>query len=383
MSPLDRRAKSKCLVSSRIFRVILLLVILRSFSFSYFYGLSSEVFPGPGVMQAVTRSGPRDMRPIAKKGLLCVDQTQGRLNNIIIQLLVMLHMGMAINRTVLITGNMASAFESYDFEHFNLNFQLGQERSSFKPFLVDPRIRECYNGTATSSGGMSIANRIRQFDQKTLLEPVATLAKKSSWYFLGRPKPPFYVDFFSVLQPTKAIGNKVDDFIKRTFQGKPFVAVHLRNLEGACKGMTESLELCCPTRDTVVKILHGKGMSSHMPIFVANDRQCPDQVIEEYRKHGDILGFSGECEHSECPVLDFEICIHAALFVGTLASTADMNIREMRTERMKLPGGASVLSLKEQTLRNENVTALTRNWIPGAFRWIRDCEKRKNKFPCV
>jgi hypothetical protein len=249
---------------------------------------------------------------------------------------------------------------------------------------VDPSIPECYNGTETSKGGSSIAKRIHDFDQQTLGDPVATLGKKSSWYFLGRPKAPFYVDFFSVLQPTKAIANKVDDFIKRTFQGRPFVAVHLRNLEGACKGMTESLELCCPTRDTVVKILQGKGMSPHMPIFVANDRQCPEQVIEEYREKGDILSFSGECEHSECSVLDFEICVRAALFVGTLASTADMNIREMRTERMKLPGGTSVLSLNENTLQKENVTALTRNWIPGAFKWIRDCEMtRKNKFPCV
>mmetsp|Transcript_5096 Transcript_5096/g.8362 ORF Transcript_5096/g.8362 Transcript_5096/m.8362 type:complete len:114 (-) Transcript_5096:105-446(-) len=112
--------------------------------------------------------------------------------------------------------------------------------------------------------------------------------------------------------------------------------------------------------------------------------QCPDDVINGYKMHGDILGFNGDCQGSECAVLDFEICVQAALFVGTLASTADMNIREMRSERMKLPGSTSILSLKEETWKRENETALTRNWIPGAFKWIKDCENvRKNKFPCV
>lgn len=390
-------------LSLSLTRGFLLILVLRGATFSYFYRFSEQDsfndavaslgFSVPSTKNgrdvytqassSITRGGT-DTRPVAKKGYICVDKTQGRLNNIIIQLLVILNVGQTINRTVLVTENMASAFEFYDFDHFNLKFQQTKSPSTFLPMLVDRSIDKCYNGTGIPKGGSSISKRIQQFDRKTLGEKVAIVGGKSSWYFLGRPKPPFYADFFSALWPTKAISIKVDQFLQNTFQGKPFVAVHLRNLEGACTGMTESLELCCPTRDTVMGILQRKGVSLEIPIFVANDKQCPDSVINGYKSKGDVLGFNRDCEGSECAVLDFEICVQATLFVGTLASTADMNIREMRTERRKLPGSTSILSLKEETWKKENATALTRNWIPGAFKWIKDCENaKKNRFPCV
>jgi hypothetical protein len=99
------------------------------------------------------------------------------------------------------------------------------------------------------------------------------------------------------------------------------------------------------------------------------------------------LGYDGNCEGTECVVIDFELCVRAEFFVGNTASTGDWNICEWRVAR----GGdkfrnTTILSLKKAFLKKENYTARTR-YLGGHNGWLKDCNdvtpSRRARKPCV
>lgn len=150
--------------------------------------------------------------------------------------------------------------------------------------------------------------------------------------------------------------------------------------------MADDKSLCCPHLEKVLTIAESRGFSRELSIFVADDGQCDEKIREAYKERGAVMNYQGDCQGTECAVLDFELCARANFFVGTLSSTGDMNIREWRSARGHT-GSSSVLSLKNTTVAKENYTAMTRYFQPGYWGWLEDCDNmptnKRARHPCV
>lgn len=249
-------------------------------------------------------------------------------------------------------------------------------------------------------GGMkelTVPGRFRSIDEQTADWPVVTVSNNDIWYWLGRPPEHFYARYFGGLVPKTEFNSIANAFIENELHtnyfdnpSREFTAVHLRFLEGHCEGLADDISLCCPSLNTVLSIMKSRNVSLGVPMFVASDGQCAEDIVKDYRSFGAIMGISHipgkyPCEGTECAVLDFELCSRSTFFVGLLGSTAAMNIRECRTARGHA-GNTSVLSLKESTVKKENWTAMTRYYL-GHNGWGSDCEnldpfKRRSR-PCL
>merc|ERR1712086_212191 len=138
----------------------------------------------------------------------------------------------------------------------------------------------------------------------------------------------------------------------------------------------------------VQELLMERGGNLMNPLFVANDRQCPQDVLRSYTNATDpvVMGYEGICEGVECAVLDFELCVHAEVFVGNLKSSGDMNIREWRLARYGKPGRTSVLSRSAEALALEARHEFLTRYIVGHWRFSPDCNNagaRQRAKPCV
>ena len=165
-------------------------------------------------------------------------------------------------------------------------------------------------------------------------------------------------------------------------------AHHLRFYEGNCGNGNYDTDLCCPKLGYVQEVLIERDASIIDPLFVANDRQCPENVIRSYTNATDtvIMGYSGSCEGTECAVLDFELCVRSNVFVGNLKSSGDMNIREWRLARFNKTGRASVLSRHKDVVDLEKKCKYLTRYIVGHFKFRPDCNAvggRQRNQPCV
>ena len=341
-----------------------------------------------------------DQRAVSPKGLLCIDGSKGRINNIILQTLTGMYFAMHINRTFAIPSEMSAIF---DMERLN-SLIATPEEYKYKPIVTwdeaeaeaeaeadqdyntnssSKKKMTCVKSNYTISRELDVLGRFERIDNSTKDLKLLSIHNNDIWYFLGKPSESFYAKFYHALAPKPIISSKANEFTTQVFGPDPkYNSVHLRHLEGHCHKLSESKELCCPSVNTVTQILKSRGADTSLPIFVANDGQCPDDILDGYKERNNtIMGYSGRCDDSiigfeqqisVCGIIDFEIAVWAQHFVGNFASTGDMNIREWRVHRGMFSGSTSVLSLENSTIARENTTALTRNWY-YQLKWAQDC----------
>lgn len=332
-----------------------------------------------------------DTRPVAPNGYLCIFGAKGRLNNLILQNLVGIHMAHHLNRTLLMDAEVS---KYYDIDRLSLTVYPDS------PYLAAARI-DGDDGNDDGPGcaspqqisphsidhGMTILDRFNDYDRQTSGINLASVDNNDVWYWLGRPPEEVYGRFFRGLVPRRAYQEKVNAFMqRRKLRDRPYNALHLRHFEGKCGNF--DTDLCCPKMNYVQDILTERFGNLLHPLFVANDGQCPDEVLRTYANATDpvIMGYDGSCDGTECAVLDFELCVHAEVFVGNLKSSGDMNIREWRMARSDKPGMTSVLSRRPEILQLEERTEYMTRYFVGHWGMRSDCSQvggRQRNLPCV
>lgn len=337
---------------------------------------------------ATSAASHNDTRPVAPGGYLCVHGAKGRLNNLILQNLVGLHMAHHLNRTLLVDPEVGTYYDvdrlsltAYADSPYRAAAEMGQSphASCGSPQRISPyRIDH----------GRTIPERFDDYGAQTEGKDLASVDNNDVWYWLGRPPEEVYADFFRGLVPRKPYMDKVDAFLdERNLGSGSFNAVHLRNFEGKCG--YHDVDLCCPKMGHVQSIIVERGGSLLDPLFVASDGQCAEDVRRSYTNATDpvIVGYDGPCAGTECAVLDFEACVRAAgVFVGNLKSSGDMNIREWRTARFGRAGRTSVLSRDGEMAAMEAKHVHVTRYVVGHWRWRPDCGAvgpAKRGQPCV
>ena len=290
-----------------------------------------------------------------------------------------------LNRTLLVDPEVS---KYYDIDQMSLMTYADS------PYLAAMSI-ENSNYTCSHPNGISphsisrgtILERFADYNTQTKDLKLASVDNSDIWYWLGRPPEDIYKRFFGGLVPRQVFQKKVHEFMQEhQLQSNPYNALHLRYFEGKCGNFDQ--DLCCPKLDYVQEILIERNGSLTVPLFIANDRQCPEEVLVTYTNATDpiIMGYNGTCEGTECAVLDFELCIHAEIFVGNIKSSGDMNIREWRLARYDKPGRTSVISRMAETLAMEEEHEFVTRYIMGHWRFSPDCDKvgpRQRNKPCV
>jgi len=308
--------------------------------------------------QIVHHPSYNDTRPIAPNGYLCVFGTKGRLNNKIVQNLVGLHMARRINRTLLVDPEVS---EYYDVDRLSLSVSPDSPYAAAVPMTND---NECGDPKLISpydiDRSLNIMGRFDRYGEQTRAVRLASVDNTDVWYWLGRPPEDAYMKFFAGLVPRRSYIDKVDAFLDgHGLRDGSYNALHLRYFEGRCGDL--DLDLCCPKLDYVNEILVERDGDARAPLFVANDGQCPPDVLGSYTAANDdnnnatnttigdaaatdnnagvgsvatiLNGYDGPCTGTECAVLDFELCVRSSIFVGNLKSSGDQNIREWRVAR--------------------------------------------------
>ena len=242
----------------------------------------------------------------------------------------------------------------------------------------------------TINHALTILERIKDYNKQTSGKgELVSVDNNDVWYWLGRPPEDVYERFFRGLIPKREILEKVNAFMAKHKIGQedaPYNALHLRHFEGKC-GHNDK-DLCCPLLEHVQGIVVEHGGNILDPLFVANDRQCPELVQVSYTNATNetdiIMGYDGPCDGTECAVLDFELCIHADVFVGNLKSSGDMNIREWRLARYNKVGWTSVLSRQKDAMEMEAKTKYITRYVMGHWRFRPDCSNTRDRGkPCV
>mmetsp|Transcript_12833 Transcript_12833/g.29496 ORF Transcript_12833/g.29496 Transcript_12833/m.29496 type:complete len:368 (+) Transcript_12833:126-1229(+) len=314
----------------------------------------------------------RDERPVGSNGYLCIHGAKGRLNNLILQNLVGVHMAHHINRTLLVDDEVA---KYYDVDALSLSTF---PNATFRVAMPLSGVNEtCYNpsGRYNINHRLTITERFEEFQEQTQQQhSVAAVDNSDVWYWLGRPPEDVYGRFFRGLILRDVYQRKVEEFLrKHNLHEDSFNAVHLRFFEGQC-GRFETY-LCCPKLGYVQDLIMESNGSLLSPLFVANDRQCSEEILATYTNSTDpvLVGYDGECDGTECAVLDFELCVQSHTFVGNVKSSGDMNIREWRVARYKKPKYSSIISRDPDILKMENETTHLTRYIIGHWRFRPDC----------
>ena len=226
----------------------------------------------------------RDTRPPGPNGYLCIHGAKGRLNNLILQNLVGVHMAHHVNRTLLVDDEVA---EYYDVDALSLGafpdapFRVAAPLGGSNVTCPDPKGEYEYS----IDRGLTIEGRFEQFEEQAQRRPqpgVAVVDNSDVWYWLGRPPEDVYGRFFRGLVLRDVYRGKVEEFLGRHgLRDDSFNAVHLRFFEGKC-GQFET-HLCCPKLGHVQELIEEGGGSLLSPLFVANDRQCPVEVLRRTR----------------------------------------------------------------------------------------------------
>ena len=346
----------------------------------------------------------QDLRPVAPNGYLCVFGAKGRLNNLIIQNLVALYMAQHTNRTLLVDHEVASY---YDIAHLSIHVA-ALPNHKWRAAMAMPPNETCPNPVEASpytiAKQQNVVGRFENYHQQTRHLNLTSVDNNDIWYWLGRPPSSFYHAFFGHLQLQRKYASKVDDFLALQQQlvaagRRNYHALHLRWLEGHCHGMADDKALCCPTRDAVMDIIQKAGGDASWPLLVASDGQCDAAILQTYNRTNNnnnnnnnsqiIMGYTGPCQGTECAVLDFALCVAAqGVFVGNTASTADLNIAEMRRTTRSKNGLVSIVSRTQrvQQLQASNLS-ISRHLTPGYWKWWPDCDdmtvQQRNRRPCA
>jgi len=328
-----------------------------------------------------------DTRPIAPNGYLCIFGSKGRLNNKILHNLVGIYMANYLNRTLLVDPEVS---QYYDIDRLSLTTYPDYPYMAAMP-IESSNIATCGNPNQVSpytlNHFLNIIERFDEYHEQTRDKQVAAVGNTDAWYWLGRPPEHVYRNFFQGLIPRSVYQDKVTAFLQmHKLHDNPYNSLHLRYYEGNCGHY--DLDLCCPKLDYVHEILVERDGSIMDPLFIANDGQCPSDIIQSYTNTSKriIMGYNGTCEGTECAVIDFELCIHAEIFVGNMKSSGDWNIREWRLARYDKMGMTSVLSRSAEVLAMEERTKFMTRYIMGHWRFRPDCNDigaKQRKDPCV
>jgi len=292
-----------------------------------------------------------------------------------------------LNRTLLVDPEVS---KYYDIDQLSLT-TFGESPYLAAMPIENSKHTSCGNPNQISpytiNHGENILGRFDGYKRQTEGLSLASVDNTDAWYWLGRPPEDFYMKFFQGLVPRQTYQDKVNSFLeKHQLQQNPYNALHLRYFEGKCGNF--DTDLCCPKLDYAQEILVERNGNIMDPLFIANDGQCPPDVLRSYTNATDtvIMGYSGPCDGTECAVLDFELCIRADMFVGNMKSSGDCNIREWRLARYDKPGRTSVLSRQAETLAMEERTTFMTRYIVGHWRFVPDCNQvgpRQRSKPCV
>ncbi|KAL7529273.1 hypothetical protein ACHAXR_002877 [Thalassiosira sp. AJA248-18] len=328
-----------------------------------------------------------DTRPVAPNGFLCVFGAKGRLNNLILQNLVGIYMAHHLNRTLLVDPEVS---KYYDID--SLSLAIYPESPYLAAMPIEKSDHTCKPpqqiSPHTINHALTILERFDDYNKQTKGRSLASVDNNDAWYWLGRPPENIYKKFFTGLIPRQVYRDQVHHFMQEhDLLQNPYNALHLRYFEGRCGHV--DLDLCCPKLTHVQMLLLERDGSIINPLFVANDRQCPEDVLRSYINATDpvIMGYDRPCHGTECAVLDFELCVQADIFVGNLKSSGDMNIREWRLARYDKPGRTSVLSRQPETMAMEKRTTFMTRYVMGHWRFRPDCSEvapgQRSSKPCV
>lgn len=357
---------------------------------------------GANERSAVAAPTYNDTRPVGRNGYLCVWGSKGRLNNKILHNLVGIYMAHRLNRTLLVDDEVSVY---YDVDRLSLTTYPDAGHRVAMSILDSPHGRTCGNPSQVSpynlNRALMIPERIDQYGAQTSGREVASIDNSDAWYWLGRPPESVYAAFFKGLVPRKVYSDKVDSFLADKGLGdRAYNALHLRYYEGNC-GRYDA-DLCCPVLDRVYEILLERGGCILDPIFVANDGQCPPDVLKSYAvdsasnangtaasmNQAIVMGYDGPCSGTECAVLDFELCVRSSgVFVGNMKSSGDLNIREWRLARYGMEGRTSVLSRDAEMKAWEGKHEYVTRYVMGHWRWRPDCgavsPRERGSKPCA
>lgn len=282
-------------------------------------------------------------------GVICTHGAAGRLNNIIIHERKALKLAWDLGRT-LVASQEVSLY--YDVERLSLGLFPELTFRMIVPY--DETL--CYGsgGFVNEEDVLTIGKQVYRVEndpEAQLSKLIEKLGNKeqavvSGWdLFYKYPDAPTYFihSMMGHLYPRPDLMAIVDNFIDNSFRNNPFVAVHLRNLEGGCKSI-----MCNPTYETTKKRIRKLLPKQfwEFPIFVASDGQKPD-VENTYRHIDNVYFFTGSCIGTGCAVIEFEICSRANAFFGTKESTSDTNIDLWRQYRTVSINGINIPSIMD------------------------------------
>lgn len=262
-------------------------------------------------------------KEISPFGVICTHGAAGRLNNIIIHERSALYIAWMLNKTLVASPEITNY---YDID------KMGIEMFPEVPFkMIVPYDQSlCDESIIWTIGDNIKRDETNQLQQLINIIQDKTKATVSGWdLFYKYPPPPGYFaeSFMGHFHVRPDINQIVDEYIKEFFGNQPFVAVHLRDLEGGCKS-----DKCNPTYGRTRQIMaeHLPSQYHNLPIFVASDRQRPEI---EATYHNRAMFFNKPCVATGCAVIDFEICSRSNMFIGTSESTSDTDIALWRKSR--------------------------------------------------
>mmetsp|Transcript_8371 Transcript_8371/g.10046 ORF Transcript_8371/g.10046 Transcript_8371/m.10046 type:complete len:511 (-) Transcript_8371:425-1957(-) len=290
----------------------------------------------------------------SEDGYLCMRGFWGRLNNKVQEMYNALWIAHELNRTLIVEREISRYFDIKRwqdiFPHVKYRVAVpgrGEFRHMCKGsnaiYIAGPNDHR-NKMLHTRSGRQALKKELRKNKNKFVAIAATTV------FYLMETDHAFLRAFFANLYPSANIRLKVDEYINRTFGTRPYMAVHLRSLEGSCTGRMSranlSDEVCSPSKKMTTKMLQAIQANSEnvspdfsstflSNIYVASDHQKKDRMIT-YKPKGHF--FDGECSSRECAMIDFEIAARSDFFIGTFASSATRTIARLREYRRIRPG---------------------------------------------
>lgn len=306
----------------------------------------------------------------APGGLLCQMSTYGQLQNQVNSFQALLLLALHLNRTAVMPTEVARSYRWLPLAQYRSRLLVTGKFRCAAATHVQALEKQCNDG----GSACDLARPRAAEAARRATAGVAVLGMSGRALFYSRRRwatstPDFVEFFYANLLPVAALQRAADAYVQKTFGARPFAAVHLRWLEGACPkrarrypgAATHTAALCSPPRKLTMRIMRGvlEPADLDWPIFVASDRQRL-AVLRTYVQAGDAtlaMGAEANGTHLNslhAAVLDFEIAARANFFVGVLMSSASKNIANLRRFR-KRP------SLPEMDAR--------RHWYPSYINW--------------
>lgn len=298
----------------------------------------------------------------APGGLLCETSAFGQLQNQVNSLEAMLLLALHLNRTAVMPPQVARVYRWLPLAKYRSKLLVKGQYRCADAQPAHAFERQCVDGGKACD--LSRPRAVAALRRATAATPVLGLAGKAFFYSRRRwaaSAPGFSHFFFANLRPFAGLRRAADAFVQRAFGATPFVAVHLRWLDGFCLDRVRrypgaapgTAALCSPPRNLTARIMRGvlAPADRAWPIFVASDRQRPE-VLQTYLQAGDaslaaaattsisagadVPGFA-HFNPLQAAVLDFEIAARASFFVGVVTSSASKNVASLRRFRRR-PG---------------------------------------------